>query len=95
MIKIVQLILNGKAMYVDIKELKAVQAKAIAAKVGSNVIESILKDIKNAAARGDSTIKIVYKDYKINSDNLPHVCHWANICGFVIASYEEIMYIKW
>ena len=40
-------------------------------------------------------VKIVYKDYFINSNNLPYVCHWARLCEFSVISYEEVMYINW
>lgn len=82
-------------MYIDIKQLKAIQARAIAAKIGSSIIEPIMKDIKKAAAEGKSEIKVNYKDYNISNNNIPYVCHWARICGFYTASYEEIMYINW
>lgn len=82
-------------MYIDIKQLKAVQARAIAAKVGSSIIEPIMRDIKKAAAEGNDKIKIKYKDYNISNDKIPYVCYWARICGFVVARYDEVMYIKW
>ena len=64
-------------MYIDIKQLKAIQARAVAAKVGSSIIEPIMKDIKKAAAEGKSEIKIKYKDYNISNNNIPYVCYWG------------------
>lgn len=82
-------------MYLDIKEIKAIQARAIGAKVGSSIIEPIMRDIKKAAAEEKSEIKIKYKDYNISNDNIPYVCYWGRICGFVVSTYDELAYIKW
>ena len=82
-------------MYIDIKQLKAIQARGVATKVGSSIIEPIMRDIKKAAAEGNSEIKIKYKDYDISNDKISYVCYWAKICGFVVAEYDEVMYIKW
>ena len=82
-------------MYIDIEHLRSIQARAIATKVGSNIIEPIMRDIEKAATEGNGQIKIKYKDYNISNDKIPYVCYWARICGFVVASYAELMYIKW
>lgn len=82
-------------MYIDINKIKAIQAKAIATKVGSSIIESIIKDIEKAATEGKDEIRIKYKDYNISNNNIPYVCHWARICGFIVAAYADVMYIKW
>lgn len=82
-------------MYIDIKQLKATQARAVAAKVGSSIIEPIMRDIKKAAAEGKGEIKIKYKDYSISNNNIPYVCYWARTCGFNVTAYDELMYIKW
>ena len=54
-----------------------------------------MRDIKKAAAEGKSEIKIKYKDYNISNNNIPYVCRWARICGFVVSTYDELAYIKW
>ena len=82
-------------MYININKIKAIQAKAVGTKVGSSIIEHIIKDIEKAAIEGKSEIRIKYKDYNISNDKIPYVCYWARICGFVVASYAELMYIKW
>lgn len=82
-------------MYININKIKAIQAEAIATKVGSSIIESIMRDIEKAAAEGKDEIKIKYKDYNISNDKIPYVCYWARICRFIIDSYEKVMYIKW
>ena len=82
-------------MYLDIKEIKVVQARAVAAKVGSSIIEPIMRDIKKAAVEGKGEIKIKYKNYNISTDKIPYVCYWARICGFIVTTYDELMYIKW
>lgn len=82
-------------LYLNIEEVKTIQAKAVVAKIGSSIIESIIKDIKKAAAEGKGEIKIKYKDYNISNDNIPYACYWARTCGFIVSSYDEIMYIKW
>lgn len=82
-------------LYLNIEEVKTIQAKAVVAKIGSSIIESIIKDIKKAAAEGKGEIKIKYKDYNISNDKITYVCYWARTCGFIVSSYDEIMYIKW
>lgn len=82
-------------MYIDINEVKAIQARAIATKVGSSIIEYIIRDIKKAAAEGNCEIKIKYKDYNVSNNNIPYVCYWARTCGFNVTAYDEVMYIKW
>lgn len=82
-------------MYIDIKQLKIIQARGIAAKVGSSIIEAIMKDIKKAATEGNGEIKIKYKDYNISNIKIPYVCYWARTCGFNVTAYDELMYIKW
>ena len=44
-------------LYLNIEEVKTIQAKAVVAKIGSSIIESIIKDIKKAAAEGVMYIK--------------------------------------
>lgn len=82
-------------MYLNINKIKAIQAKAIATKVGSSTIEPIIKDIEKAAAEGKDEIRIKYKDYNITNLKISYVCHWARICGFITDAYAEVMYIKW
>lgn len=82
-------------MYIDIKQLKARQAKAVATKAGPDIIKSIIDTIENAANEGKGEVKIVYNDYNINSHNLPYVCHWARLCEFSIITYSDVMYINW
>lgn len=54
-----------------------------------------MKDIKKAAAKGDSEICITYKNYKMDKNIADMVSYWARICGFVTATYSDYMYIKW
>ncbi len=82
-------------MYLDIKEIKTTQAKAIGAKVGSSIIETIIKDIKKAAAEGGESIKLEYENYNIDDSNRNYIKHWARICGFNTASYSDCIIINW
>ena len=82
-------------LYLKVEEVKTIQAKAVGTKIGSSIIETIMKDIKKAAAEGKSEIKIKYKDYNISNNNIPYVCYWGRICGFVVTAYDELAYIKW
>lgn len=82
-------------LYLKVEEVKTIQAKAVGTKIGSSIIETIIRDIKKAAAEGKSEIKIKYKDYNISNNNIPYVCYWGRICGFVVSTYDELAYIKW
>lgn len=82
-------------MYIDIKELKARQARAIATKAGPGVIKSIMNAIENAAGEGKESIKLEYEDYNICDSNRNYIKHWARICGFNIASYSDCIFISW
>lgn len=82
-------------MYIDIKELKAIQARAIATKIGSSIIEPIMKDIKKAAAEGRESIKLEYENYNIDDSNRSYIKHWARICGFTTVSYSDCIIINW
>lgn len=82
-------------MYLDIKEVKAIQARAIADKVGSNIIEPIMFAIKCAAAEGKESIKLEYENYNIDDSNRNYIKHWIRICGFNMASYSDCIIITW
>lgn len=82
-------------LYLNVEKIKIIQAKAVGTSIGSSIIEPIIRDIKKAAAEGKSEIRIKYKDYNIINNNIPYVCHWARICGFIVSCYDELMYIKW
>ena len=82
-------------MYLDIKQLKAIQARAIAAKVGSSIIEPIMRDIKSTAAKGRESIKLEYKNYNIDDSNRNYIKYWARICGFDTTSYSDCIIISW
>lgn len=82
-------------MYSDIKVIKAITARAIAAKVGSSIIEPIMRDIKNAAAEGRESIKLEYEKYNIDDSNRNYIKHWARICGFDTVSYSDCIFINW
>ena len=82
-------------MYIDIKELKIIQARAITAKVGFHIIEPIMFAIKNAAAEGKESIKLEYENYNIDDSNRNYIKHWARICGFNTASYSDCIIINW
>ena len=83
-------------MYIDIKQLKVIQARAIAAKVGSSIIEPIMRDIKKAAAEGRESIKLEYEIYNIDNNNCPYIAYWARTCGFEVKFYSNhSITIKW
>lgn len=82
-------------MYLDIKQIKALQARAIAARVDSSIIEPIMRDIKSAAAEGRESIKLEYEKYNIDDSSRNYIKHWARICGFNTASYSDCIFINW
>ena len=82
-------------MYLDIKEVKATTARAYGAKIGSSIIQPIMKDIKNAAAEGKEAIKLEYENYNIDDSNRNYIKYWARTCGFDTVSYSDCIIISW
>lgn len=85
-------------MYLDIKEVKAITARAYGAEIGSTTIMSIINKIKVAAINGKTEVKIIFKDYPMlnnNKENIDYLITWAKLCGYITASYENCLYIKW
>lgn len=82
-------------LYLNVEEIKTIQAKAVGTKIGSSIIEPIIRDIKKAASEGKNEIKIKYKDYLINNNILPYFIHWAKLCGFIVIICDQVAYIKW
>lgn len=85
-------------MYLDIKEIKAITARAYGAKIGSITMLPIINKIKSAAVEGKMEVKIIFKDYPMlnnNKENIDYLTIWAKLCGYITASYENCLYIKW
>ena len=85
-------------MYLDIKEVKAVTAEAYAAKIGSITMSPIINKIKSEAVNGKMEAKNLFKDYPMlnnNNENIDYLVTWAKLCGYITASYENCLYIKW
>ena len=83
-------------MYLDVKEVKAITARAVASKAGYNIIESIINEIKSAALKGENEVKIYYKEHSISDDKHYYVRYWARICGFHVVDYSDIyVCISW
>lgn len=85
-------------MYLDIKEVKAITARAYGAKIGSTTMMPIINKIKAAAVNGKMEVKILFKDYPMlnnNKENIDYLITWAKLCGYITASYENCLYIKW
>lgn len=82
-------------MYLDINEIKATTARAIAAKVGSTIIEPIIEKIKSTAAKGNDEVHILCEEYNIDKHKVDYVVHWARLCGFFAVKYEDYIFIKW
>lgn len=85
-------------MYTDIRSIKATTARAYGAKIGSTTMMPIINKIKSAAAGGETKIKILFKDYPMlnnNKENIDYLITWAKLCGYITASYENCLYIKW
>ena len=85
-------------MYLDIKEIKAITAKAYADKIGSTTMNPIICKIKEVAATGRMEVKIIFKDYPMldkNDTNIAYLTTWARLCGYATALYETCLYIKW
>ena len=85
-------------MYLDIKEIKAITARAYGAKIGSTTMMPIINKIKSAAAGGKMEVKILFKDYPMLDkvkDNVDYLITWAKLCGYVTARYDDCLYIKW
>ena len=85
-------------MYLDIKETKAITARAFGAKIGSSTMMPIINKIKAAAVNGKTEVRINFKDYPMLhkvEDNIDYLVSWANLCGYVTAKYEDCFYIKW
>lgn len=85
-------------MYLDIKETKAITARACGAKIGSSTMMPIINKIKAAAVNGKTEVRINFKDYPMLhkvEDNIDYLVTWANLCGYVTAKYDDCLYIKW
>lgn len=82
-------------MYLDVKQIKALQARAVAARVGSTIIEPIMEKIKSAAAKGNNEVRILCEEYNIDKHKVDYVVHWARLCGFVAVKYEDYIFIEW
>lgn len=85
-------------MYLDIKEIKAMTARACGAKIGSTTMMPIINKIKAAAVNGKMEAKINYKDYPMlnnNKENINLLDTWAKLCGYNTAIYEDRLYIIW
>ena len=85
-------------MYLDIKEIKATTARAYGAKIGSTTMMPIINKIKHAAAEGKTEVRINFKDYPMLhkvEDNIDYLVTWAKLCGYITASYDDCIYIKW
>lgn len=85
-------------MYLDIKEIKAITARAYGAKIGSTTMMPIINKIKSAAVKGKMGVKILFKDYPMlnnNKENIDYLITWAKLCGYITSSYENCLYIKW
>lgn len=82
-------------MYLDVKQIKALQARAVAARVGSSIIEPIMEKIKSTAVKGNDEVRIICEEYNIDKDKVYYVVRWATLCGFVAIRYEDYIFIKW
>ena len=85
-------------MYLDIKETKAITARAYGAKIGSSTMMPIINKIKAAAVNGKTEVRINFKDYPMLhkvKDNIDYLVTWANLCGYVTTKYDDCLYIKW
>ena len=85
-------------MYLDIKEIKADTARFYACKIGSHTMQPIIDKIKSAAYSGKMEVRIDFKDYPMlnkNDTNIAYLTTWAKLCGYVIAKYDNCLYIKW
>lgn len=85
-------------MYLDIREIKAMTARACGAKIGSTTMMPIINKIKAAAVNGKMEVRIDFKDYPMlnkNKDNASFLETWAKLCGYITISYENCLYIKW
>lgn len=85
-------------MYTDIRNIKAITARAYGAKIGSTTMVPIINKIEEAAASGRMEVKIIFKDYPMlnkNDTNIAYLTTWARLCGYVTAKYEDCLYIKW
>lgn len=82
-------------MYLDVKQIKALQARAVAARVGSTIIEPIIEKIKSTAAKGNDEVRILCEEYNIDKHKVDYVVHWARLCGFVAVKYEDYIFIEW
>lgn len=85
-------------MYTDIKEIKAITARAYADKIGSTTMIPIINKIKATAVNGKMEVCIDFKDYPMlnkNKDNASFLETWAKLCGYTTARYESCLYIKW
>lgn len=85
-------------MYSNIKEIKAITARAYGAKIGSTTMMPIINKIKSAASRGETEVRIGFKDYPMLhkvEHNVDYLITWAKLCGYVTAKYAGCLYIKW
>lgn len=82
-------------MYLDIKEIKAITARAYGARVGSSIIEPIMEEIKSTAAKGNDEVRILCEEYNIDKHEVDYVVYWARLCGFAAFKYEDYIFIKW
>ena len=85
-------------MYLDIKEIKAITARAYGAKIGSSTMMPIINKIKAAAVNGKTEVRINFKDYPMLhkvEDNIDYLVSWAHLCGYVTVKYDDCLYIKW
>lgn len=85
-------------MYLDIKEIKAMAARAYGAEIGSITMMPIINKIKAAAVNGKMEVRIDFKDYPMLhkvEHNIGCLVTWANLCGYVTSKYEDCLYIKW
>ena len=85
-------------MYIDIKEVKTITARAYAAKIGSITMIPIINKIKAAAVNGKMEVCVDFKDYPMlnkNKDNASFLETWAKLCGYITARFDSCLYIKW
>lgn len=85
-------------MYLDIKEIKAITARAYADKIGSITMNHIIHKIREAATIGKTEVRINFKDYPMLNmvkDNIDYLVTWARLCEFITAKYDDCVYIKW
>lgn len=80
---------------INAKELKTIQIKALENKIGSDIIKSVVDDMKDSANTGSYGVLFSYEKYKITNDKIYDFKQWINLCGLTISTYDDKLCIRW